>query len=68
MSPAFRMRTIIAPVTYTTAITGARTPVTRPIREMPPRITNATTPDVTSPLTVFGMLNSVSRLSATVFA
>ena len=47
---------------------GARIEVTRPIRLIPPRMTAATTPEVISPLTQVGMLNWVSRLSATVFA
>ena len=67
-SPMFMTIMISAPRTYTSAITGASTEVTLPIREMPPRITAATTPEVTSPLTQGGMLNWVSRLSATVFA
>ena len=67
-SPMLRTMTIRAPVTYTTAIMGARIDVTRPIREMPPSMTAPTTADVIRPLVQVGMLNWVSRLSATVFA
>ena len=50
------------------AMLGARMDVTRPIREMPPRITSATTVAVASPVAQTGIPKVVSMVSATVLA
>ena len=47
---------------------GARIPVTRPMRVIPPMITRATTVAVHSPLIHAGIPKVVSRVSATVLA
>ena len=57
-----------APSTYTAAITGASTPVTRPMRPMPPRMTMPMTADVTIPVTQAATPNSEDITSATVLA
>ncbi len=49
-------------------MSGARIPVTFPIRWIPPRITSATTDAVTSPVIQTGIPYSVSMASATVLA
>ena len=50
------------------AMSGARTAVTFPIREIPPRITPATMADVTRPVAHTGIPNVVAMVSATVLA
>ncbi len=57
-----------APTTYTPAISGARMPVTRPMRLMPPTITAATRLVVMSPGVHGGITNSEAKVSATVLA
>jgi hypothetical protein len=47
---------------------GARTPVTFPMREIPPRMTSATTEDVTNPVIQVGTPKVVWTASATVLA
>ena len=49
-------------------MSGARIPVTRPMRVMPPRMTAATTPAASRPVTTFGVPKVDCIVSASVLA
>ena len=64
----FNNKIMSAPSTYMIAITGIKLAVTRPIRLIPPTMTNPTTEAVASPVIHPGIRKVAFIVSATVFA